>query len=489
MREPRVIVTLAAAALSGLVSIRLAAGVALLHECWRAWRFVASSRPDALLAPVGRRPAEVLVISFAALIAVGTFVLFLPAAARAGQSVRLIDAFFTAVSATCVTGLTTLDGAVTWSTFGLFAIALLIQLGGLGIMTVAAFTTIAVGRGLTLRQGALLQNAFDVPDAAEMRMLIKAVVVWTLTIESLGASILLLRFGAQMPFERAAAYALFHAVSAFCNAGFALYSDSLVRFVSDPVVNITMGALIILGGFGFGVLVALVRVALAPGRRRLPVHAKLVLVSSLLLTWLGALVYFFLEYDCSLSHLGLGEKIMAAVFQSISLRTAGFNTVPIEGVHQATLLFMTGLMFVGASPGSTGGGIKTTTFAVLVLALRALLAEKCDLEVFDRRVPQAVVFRAFALTSGAVLVLFAGVMSLLITEKLSPHVLMFEAVSALGTVGLTLGATSKLSVAGRLVVCVLMFVGRLGPLTVLAAAGRSGSSARYSLPEERILVG
>ncbi|MEK7703729.1 MAG: potassium transporter TrkG [Myxococcota bacterium] len=471
-------------------SVRLAAALALLVDLIALVRWVRRDRPgQRVLVDVGHRPARALVLSFTGLIGVGTVLLALPASSS-GDAIAWIDAFFTAVSATCVTGLTTVDTATAWSPFGLGVILGLIQLGGLGIMAVSAAMTLAFGRHLGLQQDAVMRGTFDESDAEELRALLRTLVGSTVAIEAGGAALLFLRFGRELPFGEALLASTFHSISAFCNAGFALYSDNLVRFGADPLVSGTVMVLITLGGLGFGVLVTLGRYVRSRGRQRLTAHAKVVLVTSAALVWVGGIAYFFFEYDRSLAHLGLGGKALAALFQSVTARTAGFNSVPLDLAHPVTILVLIALMIVGASPGSTGGGIKTTTFALVILAARAYLRDRADVEVFGRRIPSSLVMRALAVCGGATLAYFLGLAVLLTTEAQQFAPLMFETASALGTVGLSLGVTPKLTVIGRLVVAGLMFAGRVGPLTIAsAAAARRGITARVVLPEGKVLIG
>jgi trk system potassium uptake protein len=489
LRDPWLAATVAVGFVLGWWSLRLAAGVALLHEGWRGSSWIRRARGgERLLVNVAQHPSRSLVLSFAGIIAFGSLLLSLPAAA-AGQSPAFVDALFTAVSATCVTGLNTVDPATVWSLFGQGVILVLMQVGGIGIMAIAAFVSLAVGGEIGLRRDALLRGAFDEPDAMEMRALVKGIVLWTLSIEAVGALVLFLRFATMMPASRAAGFAVFHSVAAFCNAGFSLFSDNLMAFAADPLVSITIAALITLGGFGFGVLVGLGRLVLAPRQARLSLHARVVLVTSAVLVWAGALAYFLLEFDRSLAHLSLPGKLLASFFQSVTARTAGFNTVDIAQIKPATALVLMVLMFIGASPASTGGGIKTTTFALVSLAIRALVSERDDIEVFGRRIVPAQAMRALALGGATLLTLAGGFGVLLLTEQLDFTKLAFEATSALATVGLSMGTTPQLTTAGRLVVCGLMFLGRVGPLTVVAAASARRHSARLDLPEDRVLVG
>ena len=473
------------------VTIRIAALVVLLHDGFLVVRRARSLHAgQRVLRRVGDKPARSLVVSFLSLIAVGSVLLAFPAAAADGVPVAFIDAFFTAVSATCVTGLITLDTASAWSPFGQGVIFALFQLGGLGIMVISAAMTLAVGRRIAPSRHSTLGSMLDEDDVEELRRLIRAIVVWTLLIEIVGALLLLPRFLPHMPWRRALSHAIFHAVSAFCNAGFSLYSDSLTAFADDYWVNGVIIVLLSMGGIGFGVLVALWRRYVSRRSRRLSLHAKLALVTSGALLWFGSLFYFFFEFDRSLAGLDLSGKIIAAIFQSATTRTAGFNTVSYEALHPATLLLMVAWMFIGASPGSTGGGMKTTTFALVLASARAVLRERSEVELFGRRISQAQVTRALALAGGAVFSFVIGFGALLISEDLDFRLLLFEAASALGTVGLSLGITPELSGVGRFIVCVLMFFGRVGPLTAVAAlATRASDKAAVTLPEGKVLVG
>lgn len=488
--EPWALLAFAIALAAAPFSVRITVLVLLVHDAIAAYQGLSERRAGArALVRIGLHPARTLVVSFAVLIALGTFLLSLPAAV-AGPRVALLDAFFTAVSATCVTGLTTVDTATVWSPFGLAVILALLQLGGLGVMAVAAAITLAFGRELGWRSDALVRGTFDESSVEELKGVLRSLVIGTLSIEAVGAALLLPVFADELAWSEAVGYALFHAVSAFCNGGFALYTDSVMRFAPSLYANVVFMVLIVLGGVGFSVLTVLGRLATGRERRVLPVHTRVVLVTSLTLIGSGALLYFLLEYDRSLAPLGFLDKIVAALFQSTSTRSAGFSSVDVTAVHPSTLLVMCALMFIGASPGSMGGGIKTTTFAIMVVAARALLRQQAHTEVFGRRVPQVQVVRALAFSGGAAVGLVLGLSALLLLESQPFEVLLFETVSALGTVGYSLGATPELSPAGRLVVCALMFVGRIGPLTVLAAAARRPyAAASITLPEGKILVG
>lgn len=502
LRTPATVAAVVASVFLGVVfSWRIGAGIALLYDAGGAYRRYKLHRIGDLqgrvLHRMGEAPARSLVFSFFALIAIGTVLLWLPASTRAEGHVDLIDAFFVAVSATCVTGLSTVDTAATWTPFGKGVLFCLFQLGALGVMVIAGAMTMALGRSLGSRRGEELRGVFDEHDTTELRNLIKTVVVSTFAVEFIGAAVLFGRFAMDMPLTQAASYALFHAVSAFCNAGFSLWSDSLSGYAADPLVNATAGILIVLGGLGFGVMLALFRVLRARlpwsssgVATRLTLHARIVLWTSAALIFFPTIVIFFFEFDRSLAHLNLGGKSIAALFQAITTRTAGFNTVPLELMHPVTVVLFLALMLIGASPGSTGGGVKTSTIAVVFLAIRAFLSEQETVEVFGRRISQAQVMRALAMVGGAGVAFVLGLMVLLSLEDQPFQWLLFETASALGTVGLSMGATAKLTVSGKVVVAVLMFIGRIGPLTAMAAlARRSGSRAALGYPLGKVLVG
>ncbi len=487
---PRHVLLIMAVVPTLFFSLRLAALWVLLHEVVEVFRWYRRERPgERALVDLQHRPARALVYSFLGVIAVGTLLLMFPVASS-GAPVGALDALFTAVSAACVTGLVTLDTAVAWSPFGQAVILALVQLGGLGIMVISAAMALAFGYHLTPTYDANVRGVFDEPSVEELRQLLKNVVFWTLGIELVGALCLFLRFVNLMPWDEAIISAVFHAISAFCNAGFSLYSDSLTRFAEDGYVNLILVVLIFLGGLGFGVLMGLRRAALERSRKFLNIHVKLVLVASTVLLVGGALLYFFFEYDHSLAHLSLSGKMFASVLQSATTRTAGFNSVDLEQMSPVTTLFMIILMLIGASPGSTGGGVKTTTVVLIFLSVKAFLTERPNLEIMGRRIPPGMVLRAMALMGAATFAYVTGLAWLLFVEGGDFLRLAFEAASALGTTGLSMGVTPTLSAGGKLVVICLMFAGRIGPLTLVAAMGaRHRRSPLIQLPEGRVLIG
>jgi trk system potassium uptake protein TrkH len=437
--------------------------------------------------------------SFAALILVGTLVLYLPVM-QGPRPVSFLDCLFTATSAVCVTGLITVDTPTAWSGWGQVVILCLFQLGGLGIMSFSVALLHLAGRQPGLTSRLALKGALGPVPADEMGRLTRNIILYTLLVEAAGAAVLTLRFWADYPLPRAAALGGFHAVSAFCNAGFSLFSNSLEDYTTDPVVNLTITALIITGGLGFLVLREVIR---RLGQRlrgqrphRLSLNARLVLLTSAWLLFGGAALLWVLEaVGGAGAHWGQG--LWSAWFTAVTARTAGFDTVPMRELSNASLLVIMILMFVGASPGSTGGGVKTTALATLVALARNRLkglpgASLCGRSVEERSVGQAL---TLVLVSAAVLLV--GILLLVTFEvgetgghqrgAVITHA--FEAVSAFATVGLSVDVTPHLTPPGKLVVIALMFLGRLGPLTFIYALTERSRRPRVVPAEEPVMLG
>ncbi|WP_406676578.1 TrkH family potassium uptake protein [Moorella sp. ACPs] len=422
-------------------------------------------------------------------IALGTLLLSLPIASQSGKPVPVIDALFTATSATAVTGLVTVDTQTTYSLFGELVILALIQTGGLGFMTLSTLVALLLGKRITLKERLVMQEAMNQLTVEGVVRLSKYVLIFTLFAEGLGALLLGIRFSSQMPLGQAIYFGIFHAVSAFCNAGFDLFSRSLVDYRGDLLVNIVITSLIISGGLGFSVVADIYT---KRSWKRLSLHSKIVIRTTLLLIVTATVIIFLLEYTNtkSLAPLPLGEKILASYFQAVTPRTAGFNTLVIGDLRPVTLLFITILMFIGASPGSTGGGIKTTTFAAIAVAVWAIIRGNVDIEVFGRRLPRGTVLKALAIAAVSLLLVVTVTGILLITEQAEMQMVLFEVTSAFGTVGLSMGLTPKLTVTGKLLITATMFTGRVGPLTLaFAIAQRLGRQGIKHYPEERIIVG
>ncbi len=453
-------------------------------------RFVRGNRT---LAALAQRPVRFILLTFLAVIGVGTLLLSLPRATVSGH-IHPIDALFTATSATCVTGLIVVDTGSYFTRFGQGVIMGLIQIGGLGLMSFTAFFSTILGVRLARKEVALFSRAYEADALSTVRRLLVYMLLATVLIELLGFGLLyqtwLPKFADQSELLFSSA---FHSVSAFCNAGFSLNADNMASHVSSFGTSAIISSLIILGGLGFVVLMNLTsfrrRHKKGQPYSRLTLQTKLVLVVSAILIVVGWLAITPLEWNNSMQGLDIGEKVMAGYFQSVTTRTAGFNTIPTSNLLPGTLFVMIVLMFIGASPGSTGGGIKTSTFAVIVLNFWANLRGKKRVEVFRREIPSHVIKQALAVLVGGLVFVVAGFFVLLLLEDQPPLDILFETVSAWGTVGLSAGITGQLSYAGRIVIILLMFAGRVGPLSLGLAIGKKHGEARYSYPEGRISIG
>lgn len=437
-------------------------------------------------------PARLIAGSFASAILVGTALLSLPAAHAPGVKVSFVDALFTATSAVCVTGLIVLDTGTDFSAFGQAVILLLIQLGGLGILSAGLLVALAAGRRIGYRERQQLQSQLSTSQVGGVVRLLRSVAVLVVVVEVVGALLLWAPFAAREGVGRGAYLAVFHSISAFNNAGFSPYRTSLMDYVTDPVVNLVVIALVVVGGLGFVVIADV----LARGRRgrtaRLSLHARIVLASTAVLLLGATAAVLALEWGnpATLGALSPAQRPLAAFFQAVTPRTAGFNTLDTAALAPGTTLFVMLLMFVGGSPGSTAGGIKTVTFVLLLGSAWSQIRGRNELVLFGRRVASATAVRAGAIALSAMLLLGAATTALLVTE---PHAsfqaLAFEAVSAFGTVGLSTGVTPDLSVAGRMVVIALMYLGRLGPMTLGLALMAAPHERKLTYPEEEVVIG
>lgn len=439
-------------------------------------------------------PSQVLVVSLTGLIAVGTVLLWLPISAGRAP-ISLVNALFTSTSAVCVTGLNVLDTPLDLSPFGQLVLLLLIQAGGLGYMSLTTIVAVALGRTLSVHERLTLQEALNVQSMEGLVRFTVGILKLTLGFELAGAFILTLRWASELGLGKAAWFGLFHAVSAFNNAGFALFSDNLIRYRGDWIVNGVIAALIMIGGIGFVVLAEI-------GRRRhgtkLTIHTRLALTMTALLVVGGTLTIYALEVGNprTLGPLGVGERWLAAFFQAVTPRTAGFNTLDIGAMTQPALFVILALMFIGAAPGGTGGGVKITTFGITVAALWSTVRGLEDTNIFRRRLSQTLVARSFFICLMAFLAMNAAAGVLLITEGRLLLPTLFEATSAFGTVGLSTGHPgSPLSLAGhftplgKLVLIAMMFMGRIGPLTVAVALAQRREKPRIRYAEGKVLVG
>ncbi|MCX7781301.1 MAG: TrkH family potassium uptake protein [Negativicutes bacterium] len=434
-------------------------------------------------------PYQVLVLGFAALILVGAILLATPLAAASGKPTPFLDALFTATSAVCVTGLVVVDTGTHWSLFGQIVIIALIQFGGLGIMAMATIFAIVIGKKIQLKERLLMQEALNQLTMAGVVRLMLYVIKATIVIEFIGGTILAVRWYGEMGL-RGIYFGYWHAVSAFCNAGFDLFGGfrGLTGYVDDWTVNLVVGGLIILGGIGFTVLADVWE------QRRfsaLTLHSKVVIALSLFLIIAGAAVIFLLEENnpATLGPLSWQGKLLGSLFQSVTPRTAGYNTLDIGKLEDATIFFITLLMFIGASPTSTGGGIKTTTVGILLAAIYAMIRGREDAEMFRRRLPQQVIYKAFAITFIAAILVIVMTMLLSLSEQAPFLNLLFEVVSAFGTVGLSTGITPSLTASGKIYLIFTMFAGRVGPVTLALAIALKERKAAVRYPEGKVIIG
>jgi trk system potassium uptake protein TrkH len=434
----------------------------------------------------------VLAISFAGAILVGTLLLMLPAFSAAGR-LSFVDALFTAASAICVTGLVVVDTATHFTLAGQIVVLVLIQLGGLGIMTFSTMVLLAAGRPITIHDRILVQEGYHPGSPRSFKALIKNIFVFTAVIEGSGFVLLSLRFLRDQAWPKALFSSLFHSVSGFCNAGFSVYSHNLMGYRGDVFINLVMAHLIILGGLGFLVIGEAAKAGgrlLKGTRMKLSLHSKMVLISTTLLILGSFFVFLFLEKDRALGALSWKDKILASFFQVITPRTAGFNTIDLTTLGTASVLLMMLLMFIGASPGSTGGGVKTSTFGVVLAFIRSKVAARDSIHMFYRTIPQDNVIRAFTLIALSLSLIFiAGFVILMNQPGMLMKDVFFEVFSGFGTVGLSLGITPQLSALSKVMVILLMYAGRIGPLTLLLAFSRRRALGRYEYIEERVLIG
>lgn len=432
-------------------------------------------------------PARLIVGSFAALCTLGTLVLALPLSARSGHGIGLLDAAFTAVSAACVTGLVVLDTSRDFSDFGQAVLLLLIQVGGLGMMTFYSVALRAVGRRLGLKHELAVTRAALMDRESSLYLALGKVLSLTFATEACGAIALTWCFQREgIGWSAAAWKAVFTAVSAFCNAGFALDSLSLIPYQESPLVLGLVGTLIVMGGLAPAVVLS---VPSWLAGRVIPLHVKLAGLMTLVLLAVGFLTVMAFEWSYSLAPLPWWHKLSNAAFQAATTRTAGFNSVDLAHTSPATQQIMMALMFIGGSPGGTAGGIKTTTLALLLLAVLAALRGQADVRVLGKRVIPSSVYRAAAVATVGVLSVVAVLLALLLTQPLAPAVALFETVSALGTVGLSIGGTALLDGIGKTIVAAAMFVGRVGPLTLFLLLGERRERSAWRFPDAEVDVG
>ncbi|MFF2795011.1 TrkH family potassium uptake protein [Lysinibacillus xylanilyticus] len=436
-------------------------------------------------------PPKILVLGFATIILIGTFLLTLPIATENGEGLSFLNALFTATSATCVTGLVVVDTGDTFSTFGELVILFLIQIGGLGFMTFATLLFLLLGKKISLKERLLLKEAFNNITMAGLVRLVRRILLFTALIELIGALILSIRFSFDMPVGKAIYFGFFHSISNFNNAGFDLMGgfNGLTEYVDDPFIVLTICALITIGGLGFIVINELYEYR---ETKRLSVHSKIVLSTTLILTIGSTILIFLFEYGNSKTLGPLSEwgKVLGSLYQAVTPRTAGSNTLPIGDLTQSTLFLIILLMFIGAGSGSTAGGIKITTFALLVATMWSQIRGKEDVVLFRRRIVNETILKALTVTMcGMMIVIFVTFVLSILEQGHSFMMYLFEATSAFGTVGLSMGLTPELSPGGRLVIILTMFAGRLGPLTIAFAIAKRRKSEAFRHPKGNIMIG
>lgn len=434
---------------------------------------------------------RLIILGFAGFIVIGTLLLKLPWATPSG-GISWFDAFFEATSAVTVTGLQVVTPATDFTPFGQAILVVLIQIGGIGIMTAATLGTLLVGRRIGLSNLVLVREELQSPGSfRDILRLVSQIALITVMAELVGAVFLAFDFALLRGFglREALGSAVFHSVSAFCNAGFDIFERGVPYYADDAILNLVLVALIVLGGLGFPVLTNIYYYRRV---RYLTLHSKLVLVTSAVLVVVGAFSVAMLEWTNpqTLGLEPLGTKLLESLFQGVTPRTAGFSTVDYSAMRDSTLLLQVALMFVGAAPASTGGGIKVTTLALILLILLSQVRGEEEVSVFRRRVPRTIVAKTLSVLSLAALLVLFGTVALVTSNKELPLLeALFEVTSALGTVGLSLGSTSNLDLFGKLLIAFLMFVGRLGPLTLILALSERSRPKRHLYPEEGIAVG
>lgn len=439
---------------------------------------------------MNRNVAFIIVTSFVCIIMVGTLLLRLPISTHA-QSLPLEDAIFTATSAVTVTGLIVMDTPKDFTPFGQGVILLLIQLGGLGFMSFSTLIILLLGRTISFTDQSLIVSDFTTGSARNIRNIVKRIFLFTLVFETVGAVALYFQFrhlaGPQRLFN-----AVFHSISAFCNAGFSLFSNSLEDFTANPGINFTFMVLIIAGGIGFIVLNDIFGWIRGKDRAssRVSLHSKVALIVSSVLILAGFLVIWLEEFFHPDNPLSGGSRLLSSLFQSVTARTAGFNTIDLNILSPAALFMIIILMFIGASPGSTGGGVKTTSLGMVFAYMRSHIRGRKRASLYYRNIPAGNIEKAFMVIILSIGVVGIGFLLLATFQPQLPFLkLLFETVSAFGTVGLSMGITSDLTLASKIVIMFTMFIGRVGPLTLLIALSGSQPKAVFQYPEENIMIG
>ncbi|MEG3924155.1 TrkH family potassium uptake protein [Microcoleus sp. D3_18a_C4] len=441
--------------------------------------------------------SRTIALGFLAVILVGALLLMMPFSTIDGTWSDPITALFTSTSSVCVTGLSVVDVGKYYSFWGQLCLVLLVQIGGLGYMTATTFLLLLLGRRFGLKDKIALQQSLDKSGLAGVVQLVQSILATTLLFELTGVFLLMTVFVPQYGFKQGVWSAIFHSVNSFNNAGFSIYSDNLIGYISSPMVNFTVTGLIIFGGIGYQVIMEMYlwlrdRFNKSPICTVFSLNFKVVTTTTAVLLILGTLAFLVLEYDNpdTFGSLTFPQKLMAAWFQSVTPRTAGFNTISIGQMTEASLFLTIALMFIGASPGSTGGGIKTTTFRILFCCTTAVVEGQEDVECYQRQIPPPMILKTISVVFGSLLVAFT---SAILIELTNPQVefiaALYEAVSAFATVGLSTGITPTLSAIGKLILIATMYIGRVGVLLLVSAAFGDPKPRSFKYAEESLLVG
>ncbi|MBW9156581.1 TrkH family potassium uptake protein [Clostridium tagluense] len=439
-------------------------------------------------------PVQILALGFAIVIFVGAILLSLPIASQSGKITPFIDCIFTSTSAVCVTGLVTLDTGTYWTYFGKTVIMLLIEIGGLGFMSITTLVFLILGKRITLKGRLIMQEAMNVNSLQGLVKMAKYILIFTFSVEAVGAVLFSTQFIPQFGLAKGIYYSIFHAVSAFCNAGFDLMGNfsSVTAYANNSVIILTISALIVIGGLGFYVWA---EVYSSKGLKKLSLHSKVVIYTTLVLVVGGAILMYIFEMNNPYTMQGMSfkGKFLSSIFASVSPRTAGFNSIPLDKMTMAGKFLTIILMFIGGSPGSTAGGIKTTTAVLLFMTVVSVVRGRDDTEISKKRISKDIVYKAVVITILSLLLVITVTMILSITEQqdIPFEYFLYEATSAFATVGLTLGLTTKLTFVGKIVISLTMYAGRVGLLTIILALAKTKNSKSGTIkyPEGKILIG
>ncbi|MBC2856580.1 MAG: TrkH family potassium uptake protein [Cetobacterium sp.] len=435
-------------------------------------------------------PSRKLILGFFMAIVVGSILLVMPFSLQEGQKISFLTSIFTITSAMCVTGLSTIDISKVLSFQGQIILLIFIQLGGLGVMTFSSILFLLIGKRMSYHERELLKEERNAESNGEIVSFVKGLIATVFVIETIGAIFLTFEFLKEFPLKKAIYFGIFHSISAFCNAGFSLFSNNLETYSESFGLNMTIAYLIIIGGIGFSVINS-VLMAVRKNVKRFTLTSKVGILISIFLTFGGTILFLLLEFKnpSTIGNMNIFDKILASFFQSVSTRTAGFNTVPMGSLNGGTIFMFYILMFIGASPGSTGGGIKTTTLGVMAFYVVGVVKGRENIEIFNRRIGWEILNRALAILVISIIYVSIVIMLMLMVENFRFEEIIFEVISAFGTVGLSMGITADLSIFSKILIIITMFIGRLGPLTFALALGEAKVKENVKYPKENILVG